>query len=126
MKLEDYTTPLTDALEKTPGSIIGTINQRCDAAFNLARDLERKLRQAEYALVAQFHGKYGVLYQADIAARLSAELAESNHKLALCRDALVSIKEYWNGSVNERAMRGACEHNESTAADALEQTEPTP
>jgi hypothetical protein len=32
---------------------------------------------------------------------------------------LVSIKEYWNGAANERAMQDACEHAIETASKAL-------
>lgn len=35
-------------------------------------------------------------------------------------DALVNIREYWNGSANERAMQDACEHARDLADKALE------
>ena len=64
---------------------------------------------------------------ADLLAQLEgcrAERDELRRKLALAREALISIEEYWNCSVNEKAMQDACEHNINLAGVTLAATAP--
>lgn len=47
-------------------------------------------------------------------------------RCVIMENALQEIKEYWNGSRNERAMHDACEHNVRIAESALAAAPPPP
>jgi predicted phage tail protein len=58
--------------------------------------------------------------------RLERELNAANERIKRLEEALESIREYWNGDNNNRAMIDACWYAIDKAAEALEAKEAKP
>jgi hypothetical protein len=66
------------------------------------------------------------MLKALVEAAVSKESLKLNERIKRLEESLESIREYWNGDNNNRAMIDACWYAIDTAAEALEAKEAKP